>query len=172
LRHVFAFARGEDIDPDSGLPHLDHAACCILFLSSYQKTGTGNDDRYKPSVEMEMARPEKPPEWVHHKRPGFPQVVCLCGSTRFHEAFAKAQLSETIEGRIVLSVGCHNASDEQLGIAQDSDVKKQLDELHLRKIDMCDQILVLNVNGYVGSSTANEIAYAKSKGKLIRYLEP
>jgi hypothetical protein len=92
--------------------------------------------------------------------------------THVIKAFAKAQLSETIEGRIVLSVGCHNARDEQLGIAQDSDVKKQLDELHLRKIDMCDQILVLNVNGYIGQSTSNEIAYAKSKGKLIRYLEP
>lgn len=45
LRHLFAFALGEDRDPESGLPHLDHAACCILFLSAYQKRGVGTDDR-------------------------------------------------------------------------------------------------------------------------------
>lgn len=47
LRHVFAFVRGEDIDPESGLPHIDHALCCIAFLSAYQKRGVGVDDRVK-----------------------------------------------------------------------------------------------------------------------------
>ena len=47
-----------------------------------------------------------------------------------------------------------------------------LDELHLRKIDLADEVYVQNVGGYIGDSTANEIAYATSKGKPIRYLEP
>lgn len=47
LRHLFAFMRGEDLDPESGLPHLDHALCCILFLSEFQKTGGGTDDRWR-----------------------------------------------------------------------------------------------------------------------------
>lgn len=47
LRHLFSFIRGENNDPESGLPHLDHAACCILFLSELQKTNTGTDDRWR-----------------------------------------------------------------------------------------------------------------------------
>ncbi len=47
MRHMAAFSRGEDIDPESGLPHLDHLSCCVMFLSEYQKRGIGNDDRYK-----------------------------------------------------------------------------------------------------------------------------
>lgn len=45
LRHVFAFIRGEDKDPETGLSHLAHAACCLLFLISFTKTGAGTDDR-------------------------------------------------------------------------------------------------------------------------------
>lgn len=47
LRHIFAFARGEDNDKETGLSHLDHAACCILFLSTYVKTKRGTDDRFR-----------------------------------------------------------------------------------------------------------------------------
>ncbi len=46
MRHLSAFGRGENLDPDSGLPHIDHAAACIHFLSEYQKLGLGNDDRW------------------------------------------------------------------------------------------------------------------------------
>lgn len=48
LRHLTAWAEGEDLDPESGLSHLDHAACCVMFLQTYVRTGTGTDDRYKP----------------------------------------------------------------------------------------------------------------------------
>ena len=46
-----------------------------------------------------------------------------------------------------------------------------LDDMHKRKIDMADEIFVINVGGYIGKSTQNEIAYAKSKGITIRYLD-
>lgn len=44
-RHVWAYWTGEDTDPESGLPHIDHALCCLAFLSAYQKAGLGTDDR-------------------------------------------------------------------------------------------------------------------------------
>ena len=100
-----------------------------------------------------------------------PTIVCLCGSTRFFQAFAEANLQETLAGKIVLSVGSHCHSDKELGIAQDSEVKRMVDELHLRKIDMADEVLVLNVDGYIGSSTRKELCYAIGEGKHVRFLE-
>lgn len=47
MRHINKFRAGEDIDNESGLPHIDHAICCLMFLSHYQKTGTGTDNRFK-----------------------------------------------------------------------------------------------------------------------------
>lgn len=105
-----------------------------------------------------------------------PRVVCLCGSTRFSEAFQQANFNETLEGRIVLTIGCDLKSDNELfadkSPQQMAGIKYLLDELHLRKIDLADEILVLNVGQYIGDSTKLEISYAKSKGKAIRYLEP
>jgi hypothetical protein len=46
-RHVFAWWRGEDKDPESGLSHLAHAGCCLLFLMEYQRNGWGTDDRFQ-----------------------------------------------------------------------------------------------------------------------------
>ena len=103
-----------------------------------------------------------------------PTVVCLCGSTRFMDAFQRANLEETIAGRIVLSVGCNTKSDSDL-IALGKlteEAKAGLDELHKRKIDIADEVLILNVGGYVGSSTKSEIEYAKAHGKRLRWLEP
>jgi hypothetical protein len=104
-----------------------------------------------------------------------PTVVCLCGSTRFGEAFREANLAETLAGRIVLTIGCDMRSDAELFAEMNEEqmarVKADLDELHLRKIDLADQILVLNVGGYVGSSTSREIEYARMTGKEIRWLE-
>jgi hypothetical protein len=97
-----------------------------------------------------------------------PTVVCLCGSTRFADAFVAASRSETLAGRIVLSVGLFGHRE---AMDMGGPVKAMLDQLHFRKIDLCDEILVLNCGGYVGSSTRNEIAYATAKGKKIRYLE-
>jgi hypothetical protein len=103
-----------------------------------------------------------------------PTIVCLCGSTRFTEAFRAANLNETLAGRIVLTVGCDTKSDLGLfDLTPDAfdRLKAQLDELHKRKIDLADEIFVLNVNGYIGESTRSEIAYATTHGKRVRYLE-
>lgn len=99
-------------------------------------------------------------------------VVCLCGSTRFMEAFFEAGWDETLAGKIVLSVGVVKHARHHGAEALSPEVVKALDELHLRKIDMADEVLILNVNGYIGKSTANELRYARERGKVIRFLEP
>jgi hypothetical protein len=98
-----------------------------------------------------------------------PKIVCLCGSTRFKKEFEEANFNETVRnGRIVLSVGCYTHADKRCLTVLDKEI---LDELHKRKIDLADEVLVLNVGGYIGESTKNEIEYAESQGKPIRYLE-
>ncbi len=98
-----------------------------------------------------------------------PRVVCLCGSTRFRDAFERAQREETLAGRIVLTVGMFGHLE---GIDMDGPVKAGLDRLHLKKIDLADEVLVLNCGGYVGESTRREIEHARATGKPIRWLEP
>jgi hypothetical protein len=104
-----------------------------------------------------------------------PIVVCLCGSTRFGNAFAQANLEETLAGKIVLTIGCNLRSDAELfadmSMPALQELKARLDELHLRKIDMADEVLILNVGGYIGESTSRELAYAIKTGKRVRYLE-
>jgi hypothetical protein len=111
-------------------------------------------DNYPPSPEMVC--PKKP------------KIVCLCGSTRFQSAFMSeyARLSE--QGNIVLTVS-------KL-IPQHEDIEPRLDKmrkwLHFRKIDLADEVLILNVGGYIGESTKGELEYARQHGKTIKFLEP
>lgn len=97
------------------------------------------------------------------------KIVTLCGSTRFKEQFLEPQKRLTLEGRIVISVGLfgHSGDDE----AWKPGTKEMLDDMHLRKIDLADEIFVINVGGYIGESTRREIAYAEKTGKKVRYLE-
>jgi len=103
-----------------------------------------------------------------------PIIVCLCGSTRFKDAFTEAQLDETLAGKIVLTIGCSLRDDKDIfGDLSEADlrlVKARLDVLHFAKIDLADEILVLNVDGYIGESTEREIVYAIMRGKGVRYL--
>jgi len=71
-----------------------------------------------------------------------PEIVCLCGSMRFAEEFRAAQR------------------------------KAFLGELHLRKIDLADRVVVINPGGYVGESTQREIAYARAAGKPVAFTHP
>ena len=104
------------------------------------------------------------------------KVITLCGSTRFKDAFMEAQKRLTLEGNIVISVGLFGHSgDNEVWENMDEGTltrtKEMLDDMHKRKIDMADEIYVINVGGYIGSSTRSEINYAKATGKLVRYLE-
>ena len=102
-------------------------------------------------------------------------VITLCGSTRFKDQFMEAQKKLTLEGNIVISVGLFGHSGDQ-EVWENMDegtltkTKEMLDDMHKRKIDMADAIYVINVGGYVGSSTKSEIDYAIAHGKEVRYL--
>ena len=98
------------------------------------------------------------------------KVITLCGSTRFKDAFLEAQKQLTLKGNIVISVGLFGHSgDNEVWI---EGTKEMLDDMHLRKIDMADEIFVINVGGYIGESTNREIAYAEKTGKKVNYMEP
>lgn len=94
------------------------------------------------------------------------KVITLCGSTRFKDEFLAAQKRLTLDGNIVISVGLfgHSGDNE----VWNDGVKEMLDQMHLAKIDMADEIFVINPGGYVGASTKREIAYARSQGKTVR----
>ena len=98
------------------------------------------------------------------------KVITLCGSTKFKDAFMAAQKDLTLKGNIVISVGLFGHSgDEEVWT---EGTKEMLDNMHKRKIDMADEIYVINVGGYIGESTRSEIEYAIRNGKKVNYLEP
>lgn len=97
------------------------------------------------------------------------KIITLCGSTKFKEQYLEAQKRLTLEGNIVISVGLfgHSGDDE----VWTEGTKAMLDDMHKRKIDLADEIFVVNVGGYIGESTRSEIEYAKANGKVVKYLE-
>ena len=104
------------------------------------------------------------------------KVITLCGSTRFKDEFLELQKRLTLEGNIVISVGLFGHSrDSEVWENMDegtlTKTKAMLDDMHKRKIDMADEIYVINVGGYIGESTRSEIDYAIEHGKKVRYLE-
>ncbi|MBK9391092.1 MAG: hypothetical protein IPN68_13210 [Bacteroidetes bacterium] len=97
------------------------------------------------------------------------KIITLCGSTRFKDDFISAQKRLTLEGNIVISVGLfgHSGDNE----VWTDKTKEMLDDMHLRKIDLADEIFVINTGGYIGDSTGREIEYANKTGKAVKYLE-
>lgn len=97
------------------------------------------------------------------------KVFTLCGSTRFKDEFLQVQKRLTLEGNIVISVGLfgHSGDDE----VWTEGTKEMLDDMHNRKIDMADEIFVINKGGYIGASTKSEIEYATKTGKPVVFLE-
>ena len=90
--------------------------------------------------------------------------------------FMEVQKRLTLEGNIVISVGLFGHSgDSEVWENMDegtlTKTKEMLDDMHKRKIDMADEIFVINVGGYIGDSTRSEIDYAIKHGKKVRYLE-
>jgi hypothetical protein len=97
--------------------------------------------------------------------PDRPEIVCICGSTRFVNEMRAANRDLTFAGCIVLAPG---EADEVITGAR----KAALDDLHLRKIDLADRVLIVNPGGYIGESTSREIAYARATGKSISFIDP
>ena len=133
-----------------------------------------------------------------------PTIVCLCGSTKFWREFQRAGLRETLAGKIVLSIGAASGTDDEhfgnMRKEEYASVKAMLDELHCRKVEMADEVLILDclmphcghcgrwyftgdllircacgsyalsMKPYIGESTSRELAHAVAKGKRIRFL--
>jgi hypothetical protein len=98
------------------------------------------------------------------------KIITLCGSTRFKDEFLEAQKRLTLEGNIVISVGLFGHSgDEEVW---SENIKPMLDDMHLRKIDLADEIFVINPGAYIGASTRREIEYSKRTSKEVRFLVP
>ncbi|MDG0792074.1 hypothetical protein OMP38_15275 [Cohnella ginsengisoli] len=110
---------------------------------------------------------------VINDAPGHPngsfKVVTLCGSTRFKSEFERINAELTLAGNVVISVGVFvHAEGPEISESQ----KQLLDLIHLQKIDMADEIFVVNPGGYIGESTRGEIEYATRTGVPVRYLVP
>ena len=97
------------------------------------------------------------------------KVITLCGSTKFKDDFIREQKRLSLEGNIVISVGMFGHSGD--GEVWNDGIKEMLDDMHKRKIDMADEIFVINKNGYIGTSTKSEIEYAIKTNKKVNYME-
>jgi hypothetical protein len=102
----------------------------------------------------------------------FPHIICLCGSTRFTDEMLIKQWELTKAGNIVLS-WCVLPEPYFKGphIGEAEGVKDIVDEGHKRKIDLSDEVIVINIDGYIGESTRSEIDYAMKIGVPVNYLE-
>lgn len=112
------------------------------------------------------------------------KVITLCGSTRFEKEYHLVEKELTLLGYIVISSGVYGHAGDNSIYEKVSSVMPQspvlekfkassemLDDMHRSKIDIADEIFVINPNGYIGDSTKKEVAYALSIGKKVNYLE-
>ncbi len=97
------------------------------------------------------------------------KIITLCGSTKFEDEFVKQQKRLTLEGNIVISLGFFGQLEDKNFLKEN--IKEMLDDMHKRKIDMADEIFVINKNKYIGASTKSEIEYALKTNKKVNYLE-
>lgn len=141
----------------------------LLYEAAYRLQNTAVVDDDFPKVMHEFEGALRAVESTTRRK-----IVCLCGSTKFKQEYLKANLKETLAGKIVLSVGGFPHTDNESSPEDlfGQKVKDGLDDLHLEKIDLADEVYVLNVGGYVGKSTRREIAHAKGTNTPIRWLEP
>lgn len=102
-----------------------------------------------------------------------PKIITLCGSTRFKDEINAANARLTLAGNLVISLGVFGHVDmpDHDWTTGGNEAKQMLDDLHKRKIDLADEVFVINVGGYIGESTLGEITYARKHGKRVRYLE-
>lgn len=104
------------------------------------------------------------------------KVICLCGSTRFTNEMLIKQWELTKQGNIVLTwcalPDSYFKGEDKTHIGNQEGVKAIVDEVHKRKIDLADEVLVINVGGYIGESTRSEVEYAIEHDKPVKWLEP
>ncbi|WP_369374450.1 hypothetical protein AB1046_08945 [Promicromonospora sp. Populi] len=96
-----------------------------------------------------------------------PQIVCLCGSTRFTDEFRTVNRDLTLAGTIVVAP----AEFEHAGDQITNEQKAALSALHFAKIDLADRVMVVNPGGYIGESMRREIRYAHQTGKPVEYTD-
>ena len=95
------------------------------------------------------------------------KVITICGSMRYSKEMMKiAEELELKNGYAVIQ--CVYNIDGQRNEGIDASI---LDKIHRKKIDISDAIYVVNIDGYIGNSTKNEIEYAKNNGKEVIYHE-
>jgi len=105
--------------------------------------------------------------------PDRPEIVCICGSTRFADEMLAANRDLTLAGAIVVAPGLLTRPGDDQKIAEITDEQRSaLGALHLRKIDLADRVLVVNPGGYIGESTSREIDYARATGKPVSFSDP
>ncbi|MGW4944085.1 hypothetical protein ACWEOZ_21155 [Actinoplanes sp. NPDC004185] len=105
--------------------------------------------------------------------PDRPEIVCICGSTRFADEMNAANRDLTYAGVIVVAPAVFpRAEDHEAADMITDEQKAALGALHLRKIDLADRVLIVNPGGYIGESTSREIAYARATGKPISFTDP
>lgn len=109
---------------------------------------------------------------------GKTKVICLCGSTRFTDQMLVKQWELTKQGHVVLtwcvlpnSYFENKNMKEHSHIGDQENIKELIDEVHKRKIDLSDEVLVINVDDYIGDSTRSEVAYAIEHNKPVKWLE-
>ncbi|MGW3291721.1 hypothetical protein ACWDR3_44575 [Streptomyces sp. NPDC001002] len=114
-----------------------------------------------------------PPDPKDQAVPDRPEIVYICGSTRFVDEMSAANRELTLAGVIVVAPGVFlRAEDHEADELITDEQKTALGALHLRKIDLADRVLVVNPGGYIGESTRREIAYAHATGKPISFTDP
>ena len=97
------------------------------------------------------------------------KVILLIGSTRFHDEFLETAWKLTKDQECVVLLPNFRPSTM---MAKGFDIDEEiLEDIGYTKIDFCDEVYVVNVDGYIGKSTSKEIAYAKSIGKPIKYYD-
>ena len=95
------------------------------------------------------------------------EIICLCGSTKFKKEFQKEAVDEALKGNIVLTCEWFSHVDGYLKPTQEEILK----ENHYEKIRICDKVVVLNINGYIGEGLRDEIEFAEQLDKKIEYRE-
>ena len=188
VRHVTVEEIASVIATALAAPGVDEGATtseALKFIESYVREGchhscTENSCSHKGKQRMAQAkriltlatkqavRANPAPAWER------PKIVVICGSSRFVDRIAvlKWQLEKVGDIAIGMHLLPHWYGAKEHHQAEHENVAAILDELHLRKIDMADEVLIANYDGYIGERTRIEIEYATKQRKPIRYLEP